>query len=81
MTVRVLFFSSLRAIVGLDSIDCSVAEGATVAELIASLQEQWPALKDWDEQLLLAVDLAYTSRSHVLRDGQEVALMPPVQGG
>ena len=35
----------------------------------------------WDERLLLAVNAEFANRDSVLREGDEVALMPPVQGG
>jgi molybdopterin converting factor small subunit len=52
-----------------------------VASLLAELYERWPALSSWDGRLLMAVDLEYATRETQLIPGQEVALMPPVQGG
>ena len=51
-------------------------DGALVADV-------WPALALGDEPpgLLLAVNRAYAARDVVLRDGDEVALIPPVSGG
>ncbi len=81
---RVLFFSLLRDIVGGESFEREIAgSGGTVkvAELLESLYAEWPALRDWDSKLLVAADLEYVSRDEALRDGQEIAIMPPVQGG
>lgn len=52
-----------------------------IASLLAELYTRWPALAPWDGRLLLAVDLEYATRETPLLPGQEVALMPPVQGG
>lgn len=83
MKVKVLFFSVLREIAGCDETEWEIAgkEELSVGELMEQLGEKWPGLKEWDERLLLAVDLAYASKGDVIRDGQEVAVMPPVQGG
>ena len=81
MTVRVLFFSTLRTITDREWLEKDYTSPITVAELLDDLYEEFPPLKDWNERLLIAVDLAYASRETSLGDGQEVALMPPVQGG
>lgn len=84
-TVRLLFFSALRDVAGVDAVDwpwppTSGAE-ATVAGLLDEVYTRWPALAGWDGRLLVAVDLEYAGRESPVRAGQEVALMPPVQGG
>ncbi len=83
--LRLLFFSSLRDLVDEESVEWAwpPVSGAapTVATLLAGVYERWPALADWDSRLLVAVDLAYADRGTTLTPGQEVALMPPVQGG
>jgi len=45
------------------------------------LYAKTPGLKEWDSQVLLALDQAYVDRDAEVNDGQELAIMPPVQGG
>ena len=52
-----------------------------MGQLIERLQDLMPGLKDWDGRLLFAVNQAWSGRETILRDGDEVAIMPPVQGG
>lgn len=80
MTVRLLFFSVLRDLTGVAEMDWPDAP-PTLDRLLEDLYARWPALRAWDESLLLAVDLAYVKRGAALHEGCEVALMPPVQGG
>ena len=84
-TIRLLFFSSLREVSGVDETEWpwppSAGASPVVASLLAELYERWPALSSWDGRLLMAVDLEYATRETQLFPGQEVALMPPVQGG
>ncbi|MEM7147705.1 MAG: MoaD/ThiS family protein, partial [Verrucomicrobiota bacterium] len=68
-------------IVGVEEMEREVVEGATVGDLLEGMIAEWPKLKDWEGRLLLAVDLAYAKPDVVLREGAEVAVMPPVQGG
>jgi len=84
-SLHLLFFSSLREVVGVEEMDWpwppSGRAAGTVGELLAELYLRWPGLAGWDARLLVAVDLEYAGREERLRAGQEVALMPPVQGG
>ncbi|MBK8095381.1 MAG: MoaD/ThiS family protein [Verrucomicrobiaceae bacterium] len=57
------------------------APGHADADLLESLYQRWPRLREWDGSLLLALDQTYVKRDAVLHDGAEVAIMPPVQGG
>ena len=84
-TLRLLLFSSLRDLAGAEEVDWPWPPRSggppTVATLLAEVYERWPSLASWDARLLVAVDLAYATRDTALQPGQEVALMPPVQGG
>ena len=42
---------------------------------------RFPALREWDAKMLVAVNCEYSARDFAVKDGDEVALMPPVQGG
>lgn len=81
MKVTVLFFSVLREIAGTDRIEWEAAVGATLVELVATLSERYPGLTGWQGRLLLAVNGEYADPATPISAGDEVALMPPVQGG
>ena len=82
MSIRVLFFASLQAITGSGELEWPCPEsGRTVDELLHELYDRFDGLRDWDRSLLVAADLEYVGRTTRVWPGQEVALMPPVQGG
>ncbi len=82
MTVRVLFFSLLQDIVGDSELSFELPEGdQTIADLLTALYGKYPSLRDWETKLLIAVDCEYADRESAIHEGQEIALMPPVQGG
>lgn len=81
MTTKVELYSVLRDLAGQSELEIALHEGATVAELLAALYRKFPALAAWDTRLLLAADLDYVERTHVLRPGEIISVMPPVQGG
>ena len=83
MKLNILFFSTLRGVAGCDEMSLTLDEtGVTrVADVLEKLYAQFPELKEWDSQVLLALDQAYVDRDAEVGDGQELAIMPPVQGG
>jgi len=82
MTIKLLFFSLLRDLAGTDELNFPLREGvSTVGGLLEELYAQFEGLASWDAKLLVAVNCEYASRDTEIKDGDEVALMPPVQGG
>jgi molybdopterin synthase catalytic subunit/molybdopterin converting factor small subunit len=88
MQVRVLFFGQLKDIFQRDSQIFDLADGATVSDLVgkcrqvASLHQQRSSFGgDIWKSLAVAVNHEYSSLAVSLKDGDEVALLPPVSGG
>ncbi|HMP84482.1 MAG TPA: MoaD/ThiS family protein [Verrucomicrobiota bacterium] len=81
MTVRVQFFSWFKELTGCAQAEESLVEGATLDELCRRLFQRFPKLAAAEKCALIAVGLDYQPRDHVLKDGDEVSLFPPVQGG
>lgn len=82
MKVKVLLFSLFRDISGSDEFDLSFdAPEVAVSSFLEAVYERIPAMKEWDAKMLVAVNCEYSERDFIIKDGDEVALMPPVQGG
>jgi molybdopterin converting factor small subunit len=81
MKVRAQFFAQLRDVTGVAEMMVELFEGATVADLLAELYEQTPALRQWEKNILVGSGVEFVEREHVLCEGEEIAIMPPVQGG
>ena len=81
MDVRVLFFASIREIVGKNSIEIKLNEGATIKDLRNELSKQFPELGRVEKKLAVAVNEEYVVDDAPLVNGDEVALIPPVSGG
>lgn len=85
VTVRVLFFASLRETVCEDTLDLRLPPGATVADLRALLGERLSgegarAIADGDVRVAVNQRLE-SSPDARLAAGDEVAFLPPVTGG
>jgi molybdopterin converting factor small subunit len=81
MKIRTQFFAQLQDVTGISEKTVELSEGATVADLLAKLYEQTPALRSWDKNILVGSGVEFVDREHVLRPVEEIAIMPPVQGG
>lgn len=81
MQVRVSFYSWFKDLTGCAHTTETVPEGATLGALHAQLLARFPRLEPVRQCTLLAVGVEYQPRDYVLRQGDEVALFPPVQGG
>jgi molybdopterin synthase catalytic subunit len=81
MRVRVLLFAGLREAVGHKQIFLELPEDASLAELMAALGGDHPAVAAYRGRLMISVNAERAPLDRVLRDGDEVALLPPVSGG
>lgn len=76
MKVRVRLFAAVRERAGSGRVDLDLPDGAVVGDVWASLP-----LGDEPPGILFAVNRSYAEQGQALREGDEVALIPPVSGG
>jgi molybdopterin converting factor subunit 1 len=81
MQVKVLYFGVLKDVAGHRSAVMELAEGASVAELLALHRSSGKAAASVWDSIAVAVNQEYARADDVLKDGDEVALLPPVSGG
>ena len=62
-------------------VELDVPKGATVGRLAADVNRHFPGLTEDPDSLVVAVNQEYRDHHHELREGDEVALIPPVSGG
>ena len=81
MKIHVQFYAQLRDLIGIRGLDVELAEGATVRELLDQIYVKQPALRSHDRSILIGAGVEFVDRSYKLKQGEEIAIMPPVQGG
>jgi molybdopterin synthase sulfur carrier subunit len=79
--MKVQFFSQLKEIVGASEITLDLPDDTSVAALLARLYRDFPELEKWDRNLLVGVGLDFVARDHLIQPNDQIAIMPPVQGG
>ena len=81
MKVKLLFFAGFRGIVGEGEMIKEIPQGWSVSDLWNDLAEVYPKLRGYSNSIMNAVNQEYVEPSTVLKDGDEVAFIPPVSGG
>ena len=84
MTVKIVFFASLREALGVDSVDLQISGPCRVSALITQLVDQHST--EWleiltAENIRIAVNQGMINEDVDVVDGDEVAFFPPVTGG
>lgn len=77
MSITVKFFSSLRETLNKSSESLNSMEIETVVDAWNMATDG----ADMPENILVAINMDYVERTHVVKDGDEVAFFPPVTGG
>ncbi|HKY64618.1 MAG TPA: MoaD/ThiS family protein [bacterium] len=79
--VRVLFFASLRDLFGQGEKVCSLPAGATLGRLAEEIFRGCEAGAEVLKCLRFGVNQDFAPMETLLRDDDEVALLPPLSGG
>ncbi|MDE3057862.1 MAG: molybdopterin converting factor subunit 1 [Bacteroidota bacterium] len=81
MKIFVKFFASAREAVGSDNVQVAVKEGATANDVLELFGSQFETMNRLRPYVRVAVNQSYVVNDHVLHEGDEVAIIPPVSGG
>jgi MoaE-MoaD fusion protein len=82
-TITVLFFGAARDVVSQNPLLLSLATDGptTVSRAFQQLVDQFNGLERFGRSLLFAVNQEYATPETELKDGDELAIFPPVSGG
>ena len=81
MKITVKLFARMRELVGSHTLERTIFENAPVADLIQSLQEDFPQLGEVASRTIMSVNQDFADHDTQLSEGDEVAFFPPVSGG
>lgn len=81
MRVRLLYFAVLRDIAGASTAEIELPSGARAADVWERLRAQHHELAGYRQPPMVAVNEEYVAADQMLRDGDELAFIPPVAGG
>jgi molybdopterin converting factor small subunit len=81
MRLHIYFYSYFKELAGCAETVELLPAGGTVENLLQRLYGRFPRLAPMERSTLVAVGVEYQGRDYALKDGDEVSLFPPVQGG
>lgn len=81
MKVTVRLFSLAKDMAGFDEREFEINHPGVAADVLPYLIRENERFRDWKNSLRLAVNCEYVSGDHPLKEGDEVAVIPPVSGG
>ncbi|MGB2895676.1 MAG: molybdopterin converting factor subunit 1 [Anaerolineales bacterium] len=81
MTLRILYFATFRDLTGMREETISFIEGSQVKDLKSRLGKNHPELIKAFDSAIVAVNREFALDDHLLKEGDEVAIFPPVSGG
>ncbi|MGB2868811.1 MAG: MoaD/ThiS family protein [Bacteroidota bacterium] len=81
MKVTVKLFSLAKDLAGFDEREFELTQPGVAADVVQRLIRENSRFLEWKNSLRLAVNCEYVNGDHLLKEGDEVAVIPPVSGG
>jgi molybdopterin synthase catalytic subunit len=81
MRVKVLLFGQLKDITGRHEDSLEVPSGATLSAVMTHYTNLYPKMQGLSASIACSINQEYAQGSSVLKEGDEVGLLPPVSGG
>lgn len=81
MKVRARFFGLYRELVGSNQTELEIDDNSNLAKFKQKLLTVFPQLSKFKEVMLLAVNSEYGTSEQKIKDGDEIAVLPPLSGG
>ncbi|MEZ4506308.1 MAG: molybdopterin converting factor subunit 1 [Thermomicrobiales bacterium] len=80
ITIQMRYFAFVREQLGTSKETIELANGSTVGQALDLVLARSPRLLNAQSAMMVMVNQSYQPREHVLADGDEVAIIPPVSG-
>ncbi|MGN6369916.1 MAG: molybdopterin converting factor subunit 1 [Phycisphaerae bacterium] len=81
MKVRVRLFAFMAQAAGTRDLELDMPAAATLRDVEGLLRERYAAIR-WPGEVMWAINQEYAESANAqLKDGDEVAIIPPVSGG
>ncbi len=81
MKIDILYFSSLKDKIKKGKETIEIEQESDLSALIQNLKQKYPEISQNLNNVMIAVNEQYVEKDYILKEGDTVALIPPVSGG
>jgi MoaE-MoaD fusion protein len=81
MKIKVLLFARLKEVIGLEMVELDRNQMLTVADVWDALRTEYPQVEGFEKSLLFSVNQEFADLYTRVKEGDELAIFPPVSGG
>lgn len=83
MAVRLKFFAMLKGLLGREEAELEIPGEISMVELKKIIKREYPVLADLIDKrgILISVNQEFAGNDMIIKDGDEVAFLPPFSGG
>ena len=81
MHVTIRLFARLRELAGASDLRRELPDGSVARDAWDALVREFPAMAGYSAVISCAVNEEYARLTAALKDGDEIAFLPPVSGG
>lgn len=81
ISITILYFASVKDITGVKKETMELPLNTSIKKLLAKISLSYPDIKSILNVVKISVNYKLIDMNTILKDGDEVALLPPVSGG
>ncbi|OGL45164.1 MAG: molybdopterin converting factor subunit 1 [Candidatus Schekmanbacteria bacterium RBG_16_38_11] len=81
MKVKVKLFAVVRERMGTGELELELPEDSRLSDLMNRLKKEYEPIGSFKSSLAISINREYAKKDEFLKEGDEIALIPPVSGG
>jgi molybdopterin converting factor subunit 1 len=81
ISITILYFARVKDITGVKKETMDLPPNTSIKKLLAKISLSYPDIKSILNVVKISVNYKIIDMNTILKDGDEVALLPPVSGG
>lgn len=81
INIKILYFAFIKDITGVRADTMKLPNGSTIHHLLTNILDIYPQINNLLKSIKVSVNYKVVDTNTILKDGDEVALLPPISGG
>ena len=81
INIKILYFAFIKELTGVRSDKMKLPYGSTIHNLLTNILDIYPQIHNLLKSIKVSVNYKVVDTDTILKDGDEVALLPPISGG